>query len=172
MPKRSLGHLLLGIEGYFFGHYRMGMIFPASSTLVANDRSVKSGSIVSKVSIVSSMWPPYPSTIRSSSRTPMWYVGPLAAPPFVAPPTPYMTPSLFQNRMHESLKLFGTVCNCQWFRATPTILFLNKKDIFAEKLSQSPLTLAFPEYRGKYVHIPMPKVAFLLPRRSMGGASC
>ncbi|XP_073461598.1 guanine nucleotide-binding protein G(o) subunit alpha isoform X2 [Aquarana catesbeiana] len=52
------------------------------------------------------------------------------------------------NRMHESLKLFDSICNNKWFIDTSMILFLNKKDIFKEKISKSPLTICFPEYTG------------------------
>ncbi|KAK3548647.1 hypothetical protein QTP70_015929 [Hemibagrus guttatus] len=52
------------------------------------------------------------------------------------------------NRMHESLKLFDSICNNKWFTNTSIILFLNKKDIFEEKIKKSPLTICFPEYTG------------------------
>ncbi|MBV98428.1 Guanine nucleotide-binding protein G(o) subunit alpha, partial [Eschrichtius robustus] len=55
---------------------------------------------------------------------------------------------LFLNRMHESLKLFDSICNNKWFTDTSIILFLNKKDIFEEKIKKSPLTICFPEYTG------------------------
>jgi hypothetical protein len=51
--------------------------------------------------------------------------------------------------MHESLKLFDSICNNKWFTDTSVILFLNKKDIFEEKIKKSPLTICFPEYTGK-----------------------
>lgn len=53
-----------------------------------------------------------------------------------------------QNRMHESLKLFDSICNNKWFTDTSIILFLNKKDLFEEKIRKSPLTICFPEYTG------------------------
>lgn len=53
------------------------------------------------------------------------------------------------NRMHESLKLFSSICNNELFRDTSIILFLNKNDIFAEKIRRSSLKKAFPEYTGK-----------------------
>lgn len=56
---------------------------------------------------------------------------------------------LFQNRMMESMKLFDSICNNKWFTDTSIILFLNKKDLFAEKITKSPLTICFPEYTGK-----------------------
>lgn len=57
---------------------------------------------------------------------------------------------LFQNRMMESMKLFDSICNNKWFTDTSIILFLNKKDLFAEKITKSPLTICFPEYTGKH----------------------
>lgn len=54
-----------------------------------------------------------------------------------------------QNRMHESMKLFDSICNNKWFTDTSIILFLNKKDIFEEKIKKSPLTICFPEYTGR-----------------------
>ncbi|XP_005950537.2 guanine nucleotide-binding protein G(o) subunit alpha, partial [Haplochromis burtoni] len=52
------------------------------------------------------------------------------------------------NRMHESMKLFDSICNNKWFTETSIILFLNKKDLFEEKIKKSPLTICFPEYAG------------------------
>jgi len=52
------------------------------------------------------------------------------------------------NRMMESMKLFDSICNNKWFVDTSIILFLNKKDLFAEKIRHSPLTVCFPEYKG------------------------
>nr|XP_054750199.1 guanine nucleotide-binding protein G(i) subunit alpha-like [Lytechinus pictus] len=55
---------------------------------------------------------------------------------------------LMWNRMHESMKLFDSICNNKWFTETSIILFLNKKDLFEEKIQKSPLTICFPEYTG------------------------
>uniref|UniRef100_UPI00358E9F1D guanine nucleotide-binding protein G(i) subunit alpha-1 n=1 Tax=Myxine glutinosa TaxID=7769 RepID=UPI00358E9F1D len=52
------------------------------------------------------------------------------------------------NRMHESMKLFDSICNNKWFTDTSIILFLNKKDLFEEKIAKSPLAICFPEYAG------------------------
>lgn len=52
------------------------------------------------------------------------------------------------NRMIESMKLFDSICNSKWFVETSIILFLNKKDLFEEKIRKSPLTICFPEYSG------------------------
>jgi len=50
--------------------------------------------------------------------------------------------------MQESLKLFDSICNNKWFGDTSIILFLNKKDLFEEKILRSPLTICFSEYTG------------------------
>ena len=47
------------------------------------------------------------------------------------------------------MKLFDSICNNKWFTDTSIILFLNKKDLFAEKIKRSPLKLCFPEYEGE-----------------------
>lgn len=52
------------------------------------------------------------------------------------------------NRMMESMKLFDSICNNKWFTDTSIILFLNKKDLFEEKIKKSPLSICFPEYTG------------------------
>jgi len=41
-----------------------------------------------------------------------------------------------QNAMHESISLFNEICNSKWFRKTAMILFLNKSDLFREKLME------------------------------------
>jgi len=53
------------------------------------------------------------------------------------------------NRMHESMKLFDSICNNKWFTETSIILFLNKKDLFEEKIAKSSLKICFPEYPGQ-----------------------
>ncbi|XP_062842747.1 guanine nucleotide-binding protein G(i) subunit alpha-2a isoform X2 [Trichomycterus rosablanca] len=52
------------------------------------------------------------------------------------------------NRMHESMKLFDSICNNKWFTETSIILFLNKKDLFERKIEHSPLSICFPDYTG------------------------
>jgi len=52
------------------------------------------------------------------------------------------------NRMQEALTLFDSICNSRWFVKTSIILFLNKIDLFAEKLPNSPLGDYFPDYTG------------------------
>ncbi|KAA6409758.1 MAG: guanine nucleotide-binding alpha-3 subunit [Lasallia pustulata] len=53
-----------------------------------------------------------------------------------------------QNRMMESLVLFDSVVNSRWFMRTSIILFLNKVDLFKQKLGRSPLGNFFPDYSG------------------------
>ncbi|KAF7344234.1 G-protein alpha subunit [Mycena venus] len=52
---------------------------------------------------------------------------------------PRFPPRLSSNRMQEALTLFDSICNSRWFVKTSIILFLNKIDLFAEKLPRSPL---------------------------------
>ncbi|CAH1784136.1 unnamed protein product [Owenia fusiformis] len=56
------------------------------------------------------------------------------------------------NRMMESMKLFDSICNNKWFTDTSIILFLNKKDLFEEKIKKSSLTICFPEYAGSQTY--------------------
>jgi hypothetical protein len=76
-------------------------------------------------------------------------------------------------RMDDSVKLFKEVCNNKWFKGTHTrswwpylldihlillsffmcaetamIIFLNKKDIFEEKIQKVDLSVCFPDYVG------------------------
>jgi guanine nucleotide-binding protein G(i) subunit alpha len=53
-----------------------------------------------------------------------------------------------QNRLEESLNLFDSVVNSRWFARTAIVLFLNKIDVFADKLPYSPLENHFPDYTG------------------------
>jgi len=53
------------------------------------------------------------------------------------------------NRMVEALNLFDEICNYKLFKKTSMILFLNKRDLFQEKLQKVPLTKGcFPGYTG------------------------
>lgn len=52
------------------------------------------------------------------------------------------------NRMHESLKLFDEICNSVWFADVSMILFLNKDDVFKEKVKKVDISCCFPEYTG------------------------
>jgi guanine nucleotide-binding protein G(i) subunit alpha len=60
----------------------------------------------------------------------------------------YVDEEPYMNRMHESLKLFESICNIKWFLHATLLLFLNKKDLFEDKIKSKPLTLCFPDYDG------------------------
>ncbi|GAM22890.1 hypothetical protein SAMD00019534_060650 [Acytostelium subglobosum LB1] len=53
-----------------------------------------------------------------------------------------------QNRMQESLTLFGQICNNPIFADTPTFLMLNKKDLFEQMIQKTDLSKCFPDYDG------------------------
>ena len=57
-----------------------------------------------------------------------------------------------QNRMRESLALFETIISYPWFQESSIILFMNKTDLFMEKIGKSPISTHFPGYRGVCVH--------------------
>ncbi|KAI8336111.1 G-alpha protein [Chlamydoabsidia padenii] len=52
------------------------------------------------------------------------------------------------NRLQEAMTLFDSICNSKWFVKTSIILFLNKIDLFSEKLSKSPLSKYFSDFTG------------------------
>uniref|UniRef100_A0AC35U3M4 Guanine nucleotide-binding protein G(Q) subunit alpha n=1 Tax=Rhabditophanes sp. KR3021 TaxID=114890 RepID=A0AC35U3M4_9BILA len=52
------------------------------------------------------------------------------------------------NRLHEAMELFDNVSNSFYFVATSIIIFLNKKDIFEEKIKTYPIKESFPSYDG------------------------
>jgi GTPase SAR1 family protein len=52
------------------------------------------------------------------------------------------------RRTEESMKLFEEICNSKWFGEVDIILFLNKYDLFREKIQVSDMKQAFPDYDG------------------------
>ncbi|CAB05570.2 Guanine nucleotide-binding protein alpha-15 subunit [Caenorhabditis elegans] len=52
------------------------------------------------------------------------------------------------NRMKESIKLFETICNSRWFVQAAMILFLNKRDLFEQKLKTTSINVLFSTYQG------------------------
>ena len=56
--------------------------------------------------------------------------------------------SVNENRLEESFNLLKTMSHYPMLKDTPFFLFLNKTDVFAEKIQKSPLTDYFPEYAG------------------------
>ncbi|KAI9345811.1 guanine nucleotide binding protein, alpha subunit [Zopfochytrium polystomum] len=52
------------------------------------------------------------------------------------------------NRMEDSVSAFGCICNHTLLKHIPIILFLNKTDVFANKVKTSPIEQYFPDYKG------------------------
>jgi len=52
------------------------------------------------------------------------------------------------NRMAEALKVFEELLCSPWFKQTSIILFLNKRDLFLEKIKKVKLKTYFPDYMG------------------------
>ena len=50
--------------------------------------------------------------------------------------------------MRESLALFELINNYPWFKESSVILFLNKTDLFYEKIPKSKLVDHFPAFQG------------------------
>jgi len=88
---------------------------------------------------------------RSERKKWMHYFEDVTAVVFVAAISEYdqrCYEDLETNRIDESLNLFRDTLNSKWLHKCHTILFLNKKDIFAEKIKRVPLKEHFPEYTG------------------------
>ena len=60
-----------------------------------------------------------------------------------------------QNQMHEALMLFESISNSKYFEKSALILFLNKIDLFREKISggMSPINRIFTDYTGRSTDI-------------------
>lgn len=65
------------------------------------------------------------------------------------------------NRMEEALNLFDEICNSRWFERTAMILFLNKRDLFQEKIKIFPLTAWTETFDGSDPHDYDQTVAFI-----------
>lgn len=50
--------------------------------------------------------------------------------------------------MQEALLLFESIMGLAWFKSSSIILFLNKTDLFKEKISEKPVSDYFPDYTG------------------------
>lgn len=57
------------------------------------------------------------------------------------------------NRITEALLLFEEIANSKWFKQTSIILFLNKRDLFAEKICEVPFKTEgrFEDFKGPHV---------------------
>ncbi|KAF1835155.1 guanine nucleotide-binding protein subunit alpha [Decorospora gaudefroyi] len=66
------------------------------------------------------------------------------------------------NQMHEALMLFESISNSKYFEKSALILFLNKIDLFAEKIAggMSPINKIFPDYTGGPTDIEAGKTFF------------
>ncbi|THH03623.1 hypothetical protein EW145_g6135 [Phellinidium pouzarii] len=53
------------------------------------------------------------------------------------------------NQMQDAMAIWDSICHSQWFRTTSIILFLNKDDIFKEKIMHSDIKNTFPDYEGE-----------------------
>ncbi|KAL3068779.1 hypothetical protein niasHS_017345 [Heterodera schachtii] len=54
------------------------------------------------------------------------------------------------NRLIESMRIFSTICNSRWFIKTCFILFLNKRDLFEQKIRQGQsISMCFKNYFGE-----------------------
>ena len=82
---------------------------------------------------------------------PKWNLtGDITAVIFVCALTEYnqvLREDIKQNRLKESLNLFDIACNRR-YPDKPILLFLNKKDLFAEKIKHTDLKACFPTYKG------------------------
>lgn len=52
------------------------------------------------------------------------------------------------KRMHESIALFDEIVNARWFQRSDIILFLNKSDLFKEKIEKIDMKCMFADYTG------------------------
>eukprot|EP01100_Stratorugosa_tubuloviscum_P004750 TRINITY_DN219_c1_g3_i3.p1 TRINITY_DN219_c1_g3~~TRINITY_DN219_c1_g3_i3.p1 ORF type:complete len:355 (-),score=162.00 TRINITY_DN219_c1_g3_i3:251-1315(-) len=89
---------------------------------------------------------------RSERRKWIHYFDNVTAVLFVAALSEYdqtLREDATQNRMKESMHLFKDICSNPFFENTPFILFLNKSDIFREKIARVPLTICFSTYEGQ-----------------------
>lgn len=59
-----------------------------------------------------------------------------------------LTYSAYQNQMQEALLLFESIMSLTWFKKSSIILFLNKIDLFKEKLADKAIKDYFPDYNG------------------------
>ncbi|EAU93646.2 guanine nucleotide-binding protein alpha-2 subunit [Coprinopsis cinerea okayama7 len=53
------------------------------------------------------------------------------------------------NQMQDAMTIWDSICHSQWFKQTSIILFLNKNDLFEQKVPQSDIKNFFPDYDGE-----------------------
>jgi len=77
-------------------------------------------------------------------------------------------------RMDEAVILFDEVCNLKHFKSTSMILFLNKNDLFREKLKTVPVRIdsgpnkRYHEFTGPFIEIGTPQAEFGTPEFEAG----
>lgn len=59
-----------------------------------------------------------------------------------------LTEDSTKNRLEDSLALFEAVVNLRWFERTAVVVFLNKEDLFKEKIQHVDPGAYHPAYRG------------------------
>jgi len=52
------------------------------------------------------------------------------------------------NSLKETVQIWDSIANSQWFTRSTIMLLLNKTDLFGQKLRNMPLSSKFPEYTG------------------------
>ncbi|KAG0147166.1 hypothetical protein CROQUDRAFT_62052 [Cronartium quercuum f. sp. fusiforme G11] len=52
------------------------------------------------------------------------------------------------NQLQEALNVFDSIVNSKWFVETAFVLFMNKIDLFKEKIAHSSIRQHFPDYPG------------------------
>ncbi|KAM6497742.1 guanine nucleotide-binding protein alpha-2 subunit [Amanita muscaria] len=53
------------------------------------------------------------------------------------------------NQMQDAMTIWDSICHSQWFKQTSIILFLNKNDLFEEKIKHSHIKSFFPDFEGE-----------------------
>jgi len=53
-----------------------------------------------------------------------------------------------ENQMKDAMTIWESICDSPWFRKTSIILFLNKYDLFQQKIAYSNIQRYFPDYTG------------------------
>ncbi|GBE78577.1 Guanine nucleotide-binding protein alpha-2 subunit [Sparassis crispa] len=53
------------------------------------------------------------------------------------------------NQMQDAMTIWDSICHSQWFKQTSIILFLNKNDLFEQKVKHSDIKNFFPDFDGE-----------------------
>ncbi|KAF8638677.1 hypothetical protein AX17_002022 [Amanita inopinata Kibby_2008] len=53
------------------------------------------------------------------------------------------------NQMQDAMTIWDSICHSQWFKHTSIILFLNKNDLFEQKIRHSHIKNFFPDFEGE-----------------------